>query len=76
MGGASRDRFGEGSERFITELCCNKVVVAGFALDQFNWGEGNDHLGNRVVFTSDTQTYDCPIHRDGTHGTQIVCVTE
>ena len=52
-------------------VCCN----VDFAANQFNFGKGNEHLGNRVTLVSKTGAYTCRIHPDGTTATQIVCIT-
>ncbi|XP_064639845.1 fibrocystin-L-like [Lineus longissimus] len=40
----------------------------GFAADQFE-----DDLGNTVTLVSDLQSYDCPVHKDGSTEVQIQC---
>lgn len=44
---------------------------AGFAANQFNWGSGNENLGNEVVIVSGTQSYKTEIHKDGCTENQI-----
>ncbi|XP_021347969.1 fibrocystin-L-like, partial [Mizuhopecten yessoensis] len=51
------------------------IKGSGFAKNQFNYGDGNAHLGNTVTLVSGTQQFDCPVHKDGTHETQIMCYT-
>ncbi|XP_052830942.1 fibrocystin-L [Octopus bimaculoides] len=41
----------------------------------FNFGPGNEHLGNKVVLTSPTEAYDCDIHEDGNTEQLITCYT-
>ncbi|XP_069121982.1 fibrocystin-L-like [Argopecten irradians] len=52
------------------------IKGTGFAKNQFNYGAGNAHLGNRVTLVSRTRQFDCPVHKDGTHETQIMCYTQ
>ncbi|CAE1288594.1 unnamed protein product [Acanthosepion pharaonis] len=47
----------------------------GFAKNQFTFGTGNEHLGNKVVLTSESKTFPCDIHPDGNTETQITCYT-
>ncbi|XP_061189118.1 fibrocystin-L-like [Saccostrea echinata] len=43
----------------------------GFAANQFNWGSGNENLGNEVTIVSGTQSYKTEIHKDGSNENQI-----
>ncbi|ESO84871.1 hypothetical protein LOTGIDRAFT_131466, partial [Lottia gigantea] len=54
-----------------------RIVIdgSGFARDQFNFGEGNENIGNMVTFVSSTQTYPCEIEQDGSHEQQLMCYT-
>lgn len=45
--------------------------LAGFAANQFNWGSGNENLGNEVTIISGTQSYKTEIHKDGCTEDQI-----
>ncbi|MEE6507574.1 hypothetical protein FKM82_026763 [Ascaphus truei] len=48
----------------------------GFAeANQFNYGSGNDHLGNSVQLVSATQSITCDVEKDASHSTQITCYT-
>lgn len=51
------------------------LIGKNFAKNQFNFGSGNEHLGNKVVLASDTKTFPCDIHPDGNTETQITCYT-
>ncbi|XP_033757813.1 fibrocystin-L-like [Pecten maximus] len=62
----------KGSKNGATRLT---LAGSGFAKNQFNYGEGNAHLGNAVTLVSGTQQFDCEIHKDGSHETQIQCNT-
>ncbi|XP_069115224.1 fibrocystin-L-like [Argopecten irradians] len=62
----------EGSTNGETKLT---IKGTGFATNQFNYGAGNEHLGNTVTLVSGTRQFDCPVHKDGTHETQIMCYT-
>ncbi|XP_048777455.2 fibrocystin-L-like isoform X3 [Ostrea edulis] len=44
---------------------------SGFAANQFNWGSGNENLGNEVTIVSGTQSYATEIHKDGSNENQI-----
>lgn len=50
---------------------CLDFFFAGFAANQFNWGSGNENLGNEVVIVSGTQSYKTEIHKDGCTENQI-----
>ncbi|KAI0214676.1 Fibrocystin-L [Lamellibrachia satsuma] len=54
-----------------------RITVAGegFSRNQFNYGEGQENIGNNVTLVSDTRSYLCDIHKDGTHEKQITCYT-
>jgi len=47
----------------------------GFSRNQFNYGEGQENIGNNVTLVSKTRSYICDIHKDGTHEKQITCYT-
>ena len=49
--------------------------IIGFSRNQFNYGEGQENIGNNVTLVSDTRSYLCDIHKDGTHERQITCYT-
>ena len=51
------------------------VCIIGFSRNQFNYGEGQENIGNNVTLVSDTRSYLCDIHKDGTHERQITCYT-
>ncbi|XP_021369085.1 fibrocystin-L-like isoform X2 [Mizuhopecten yessoensis] len=55
--------------------CLVTIYGNGFAKSQFNFGEGNSNLGNTVSLVSETQQFNCPIHKDGTNEKQIQCTT-
>ncbi|KAI0230282.1 Fibrocystin-L [Lamellibrachia satsuma] len=54
-----------------------RITVAGqgFSRNQFNYGEGQQNIGNDVTLVSNTRSYLCDIHKDGTHEKQITCYT-
>ncbi|KAK2177032.1 hypothetical protein NP493_621g00009 [Ridgeia piscesae] len=54
-----------------------RITIAGegFARNQFNYGEGQENVGNNVTLVSDTRSYLCDMHKDGTHEKQITCYT-
>ncbi|KAI0230284.1 Fibrocystin-L [Lamellibrachia satsuma] len=54
-----------------------RITIAGqgFSRNQFNYGEGQENIGNNVTLVSDTRSYLCDIHKDGTHEKQITCYT-
>ncbi|XP_018426208.1 PREDICTED: fibrocystin-L [Nanorana parkeri] len=48
----------------------------GFAeANQFNYGDGNDQLGNSVQLVSSTRSIPCDVEKDASHATQITCYT-
>ncbi|KAM4026998.1 fibrocystin-L isoform 2-T2 [Anomaloglossus baeobatrachus] len=48
----------------------------GFAdANQFNYGDGNDNLGNSVQLVSSTLSIPCDVEKDASHATQITCYT-
>ncbi|KAM4688908.1 fibrocystin-L [Discoglossus pictus] len=48
----------------------------GFAeANQFNYGSGNDNLGNAVQLVSATLSIPCDVEKDASHATQITCYT-
>ncbi|CAL1525942.1 unnamed protein product [Lymnaea stagnalis] len=53
-----------------------RITVTGenFARNYFNYGTGNDNLGSKVSLAALT-TYDCDLHPDGSHETQVTCYT-
>ncbi|RUS86318.1 hypothetical protein EGW08_005903, partial [Elysia chlorotica] len=53
-----------------------RVTISGsnFARNQFNFGAGNEHLGSKVKMVS-LEIFECDIHPDGSHETQITCYT-
>ena len=55
--------------------CVAILICPGFASDQFNFGDGRDHLGNRVVLIGSTRTYEGEVHKDGSLETQIMFYT-
>uniref|UniRef100_A0A8C5WI58 Fibrocystin-L n=1 Tax=Leptobrachium leishanense TaxID=445787 RepID=A0A8C5WI58_9ANUR len=51
-------------------------LSAGFAeANQFNYGDGNDNLGNKVQMVSSTMSFPCDVEKDASHATQITCYT-
>ncbi|KAK2180969.1 hypothetical protein NP493_419g08002 [Ridgeia piscesae] len=54
-----------------------RITIAGegFARNQFNYGQGQENVGNNVTLVSDTRSYLCDMHKDGTHEKQITCYT-
>lgn len=59
----------------LTRLTLVVDVTAGFALSQFNFGPGNEHLGNAVELVSAWRTFTCRMHKDATTLVQIQCYT-
>ncbi|CAL1525941.1 unnamed protein product, partial [Lymnaea stagnalis] len=53
-----------------------RITIKGenFARNYFNFGVGNENLGSKVSLVSLT-TYNCDIHPDGSHESQITCYT-
>uniref|UniRef100_W5M5C1 PKHD1 like 1 n=1 Tax=Lepisosteus oculatus TaxID=7918 RepID=W5M5C1_LEPOC len=52
------------------------IAGQGFAdANQFNFGAGNDNLGNSVQLVSDTRSIPCDVEKDSSHKTQIICYT-
>ncbi|KAK3587658.1 hypothetical protein CHS0354_042441 [Potamilus streckersoni] len=51
------------------------IYGKGFAANQFNFGDGNSNLGNKVSLVSDTAEFECRVHIDGSLQTQIMCYT-
>ncbi|KAK3716577.1 hypothetical protein RRG08_039372 [Elysia crispata] len=53
-----------------------RITISGsnFARNQFNFGAGNEHLGSKVKMVN-LGIFDCDIHPDGSHETQIMCYT-
>ncbi|KAL3886657.1 hypothetical protein ACJMK2_026637 [Sinanodonta woodiana] len=51
------------------------IYGKGFAANQFNFGDGNSNLGNKVSLVSDTAEFQCRVHIDGSLATQIMCYT-
>ncbi|XP_040210575.1 fibrocystin-L-like [Rana temporaria] len=48
----------------------------GFAYaSQFNFGDGNTHLGNSVQLVSSTRSIPCDVEKDASHAKQITCYT-
>ncbi|XP_073535878.1 fibrocystin-L [Phyllobates terribilis] len=48
----------------------------GFAdANQFNYGDGNNNLGNSVQLVSSTLSIPCDVEKDASHSTQITCYT-
>ncbi|KAG9478621.1 hypothetical protein GDO78_012332 [Eleutherodactylus coqui] len=43
--------------------------------NQFNYGAGNDNLGNSVQLVSSTLSIACDVEKDASHATQITCYT-
>ncbi|XP_074660960.1 fibrocystin-L-like [Tubulanus polymorphus] len=68
----TRLRVNRGSKNGGTRLEMDGI---NFAANQFNFGEGNDHLGNEVNLVSDTRSYPCDIHKDGCTEIQLMCYT-
>ena len=53
-------------------------ILQGFAKNQFNFGKGYEHLGNKVKLvtkTSSPKSVECEIHKDGCTEEQIMCTT-
>ncbi|KAM3929151.1 fibrocystin-L-like [Leptodactylus fuscus] len=62
-----------GSRNGATRLT---ITGYGFAdANQFNYGDGNTNLGNRVQLVSSTRSFPCDVEKDSSHATQIICVT-
>ncbi|XP_040289774.1 fibrocystin-L-like [Bufo bufo] len=52
------------------------ITGRGFAeANQFNYGDGNDNLGNSVQLVSSTLSIPCDVEKDASHATQITCYT-
>ncbi|XP_040210574.1 fibrocystin-L-like [Rana temporaria] len=52
------------------------IMGQGFAkANQFNYGDGNTNLGNRVHLVSATRSIPCDVEKDASHGRQITCYT-
>lgn len=56
---------------YWTEFQNASIFISGFAANQFNWGSGNENLGNEVTIVSGTQSYATEIHKDGSNENQI-----
>ncbi|XP_051791548.1 fibrocystin-L-like [Erpetoichthys calabaricus] len=55
-----------------------KVTIfgQGFAqANQFNYGTGNENLGNSVLMVSNTRTIPCDVEKESSYSTQITCYT-
>ncbi|XP_074659740.1 fibrocystin-L-like [Tubulanus polymorphus] len=54
-----------------------RLTIKGqdFARNQFNFGQGNENLGNEVILVSAKNSYQCDIEKYGTTHTQIICLT-
>ncbi|KAG2465237.1 PKHL1 protein, partial [Polypterus senegalus] len=55
-----------------------KVTISGrgFAqANQFNYGPGNENLGNSVLMVSNTRTVPCDVEKQESYSTQITCYT-
>ncbi|XP_051791554.1 fibrocystin-L-like [Erpetoichthys calabaricus] len=55
-----------------------KVTIfgRGFAqANQFNYGPGNENLGNSVLMVSNTRTVPCEVEKQESYSTQIMCYT-
>ena len=63
------------AERSTNTTYDKKASFTGFARNQFNYGEGQENVGNNVTLVSDTRSYLCDMHKDGTHEKQITCYT-
>ncbi|KAM4704928.1 fibrocystin-L [Rhinophrynus dorsalis] len=52
------------------------IKGVGFAqANQFNYGDGNDNMGNSVQLVSATLSVPCDVEKDASHSTQITCYT-
>lgn len=51
------------------------LFTTGFANTQFNFGAGNENLGNKVKLVQGTREYECDIHVDGCTPSQATCYT-
>ncbi|XP_066572050.1 PKHD1 like 1, tandem duplicate 1 isoform X2 [Amia ocellicauda] len=52
------------------------IEGSGFAqANQFNFGAGNDNLGNLVQLVSDTRSIPCDVEKDSSHAQMITCYT-
>ncbi|KAG8441696.1 hypothetical protein GDO86_010760 [Hymenochirus boettgeri] len=52
------------------------IKGSGFSdANQFNYGDGNDQLGNSVQLVSSTLSIPCDVEKDSSHSTQISCYT-
>ncbi|XP_052060298.1 fibrocystin-L-like isoform X3 [Mytilus californianus] len=51
------------------------ISGAGFANTQFNFGAGNENLGNKVKLIQGTHEFECDIHVDGCTPSQATCYT-
>lgn len=45
--------------------------LVGFVVNQFNWGSGNENLGNEVIIIFGIQLYKMEIYKDGCIEDQI-----
>uniref|UniRef100_A0A8C5R062 PKHD1 like 1 n=1 Tax=Leptobrachium leishanense TaxID=445787 RepID=A0A8C5R062_9ANUR len=57
--------------RFINTCNCS----TDFANNQFNYGDGNDNLGNNVQMVSSTMSYPCDVLKDSSNANKIICYT-
>ncbi|XP_069115226.1 fibrocystin-L-like [Argopecten irradians] len=64
-----------GSTNGATKL---SISGNGFSKNEFSFGGSvsTTPVGNKVTLVSGAQQFDCPVFIDGTHETQILCITE
>eukprot|EP00062_Callorhinchus_milii_P017054 gi/632969110/ref/XP_007900907.1/ PREDICTED: LOW QUALITY PROTEIN: fibrocystin-L [Callorhinchus milii] len=62
-----------GSTNGATRLTIRGTGFAGE--NQFNYGSGNEKLGNSVSLVSDVRSIPCDVEKDSSDETQIICIT-
>uniref|UniRef100_UPI00398F2CC2 PKHD1 like 1, tandem duplicate 1 n=1 Tax=Pristiophorus japonicus TaxID=55135 RepID=UPI00398F2CC2 len=62
-----------GSKNGATRLTIKGQGFSGE--NQFNYGAGNEKLGNSVQLVSETRSIPCDVEKDSSHETQIICYT-
>ena len=51
------------------------ITGSGFSKNQFNYGDGNEGLGNTVYMVSDKEQYECDVSKVESNERRIVCTT-